>query len=80
MNPSVIDEMNLLLETEGVAVTDPGRFGARLGLRRGDVLLAINGEKVDHPREVETLLSRRARVIDMVIQRGASRTVLRFRG
>lgn len=80
VNPAVIDEMNLLLETEGVAVTDPGRFGARLGLRRGDVLLAINGEKVDHPREVETLLSRRERVIDMVIQRGASRTVLRFRG
>ncbi|MEW9919813.1 trypsin-like peptidase domain-containing protein [Marimonas sp. MJW-29] len=79
VNPAVISELNLLLETEGVAVTDTGRFGRRVGLRVGDVILAINGVEITHPEEAAAVLAGQVRVIEMVVQRGAGRTILRFR-
>ena len=79
VNPAVIAEMNLLLETEGVAVRDSGPFGRRVGLREGDVIVAINGIEVGHPDEVATVLGGQVRRIEMVVQRGDRRTLLRFR-
>ncbi len=79
VNPAVISEMNLPLESVGVAVVDSGRFGNRVGLRDGDVIVSVNGIEVGHPGEVATVLSGALRRIEMVIQRGARRSVLRFR-
>lgn len=79
VNPALMSEMNLPLETVGVAVTDAGRFGSRVGLRTGDVILAINGVDITHPDEVATVLGGQVRRIDMLILRGARRVSLRFR-
>jgi Do/DeqQ family serine protease len=79
INPALIAEMNLLLESEGVVVIDPGAFGPRVGLQQGDVILGINGVEVSHPDEVATVLGGQVRRISMVLQRGNRRTVLRFR-
>lgn len=79
VNPALMSEMNLPLETVGVAVTDAGRFGLRVGLRTGDVILAINGVDITHPDEVATVLGGQVRRIDMLILRGARRVSLRFR-
>ena len=79
VNPALMSEMNLPLETVGVAVTDAGRFGSRVGLRTGDVILAINGVEITHPDEVATVLGGQVRRIDMLILRGARRVSLRFR-
>ncbi|MFK7838043.1 MAG: trypsin-like peptidase domain-containing protein [Sulfitobacter sp.] len=79
LNPAVLAELNLPLESTGVAVMTAGRFGPRVGLQDGDMILAINGIEVTHPDEVATLLAGAVRRVEMVVQRGARRTLLRFR-
>ncbi|MEX3316624.1 trypsin-like peptidase domain-containing protein [Sulfitobacter sp. PS-8MA] len=80
INPAVIAEMNLPLESTGVVVVDAGRFGPRVGLREGDVIHAINGVTVEDTKALLALLSGQVRRIQMVIQRGDQRMALRFRG
>lgn len=79
INPAVIAEMNLPLEVTGVVVLDAGRFGPRVGVRPGDVILAINGVEVAHPQDVVTMFAGQVRRFEMVIQRGDRRSLLRFR-
>jgi len=80
INPAVLAELNLPLEVEGVAVMDAGPFGARAGLRKGDVVLTINGVALTHPDIAADLLSGKVRAIEMSVQRGAQRIQMRFRG
>ena len=78
INPAVIAEYGLPLEASGVLVTEPGRFGARVGLRPGDVIQLINGTRVDTPQMVEAALSRPGQ-FRLAVQRGNGRVVLSFR-
>jgi Do/DeqQ family serine protease len=80
INPAVLSELNLSLEVEGVAVVDAGPFGTRAGLRTGDVILGLNGVALTHPDEAAGLLSGQIRRIEMLVQRGAQRITLGFRG
>jgi S1-C subfamily serine protease len=63
---------------EGVAVTDLGRFGLRVGLRPGDVILGVNGQDVQTPVQVRDAFAGQ-RQAQLVVQRGAQRLSLRFR-
>lgn len=78
INPAVLSELNLPLQSDGVAVLDPG-VAARVGLRAGDVIVTINGVEIVHPSDAATVLGGQVRRIEMIVQRGARRTVLRFR-
>ena len=80
INPAVLSELNLPLEIEGVAVIDLGPFAGRTGLRVGDVITELNGIALNHPEEVATILSGEVRWIEMLVQRGAQRISIRFRG
>ncbi|MGD9293425.1 MAG: trypsin-like peptidase domain-containing protein [Roseobacter sp.] len=79
INPAVISEFNLPLDAEGVVVVDPAPLGQRVGLRRGDVLQAVNDRIVTHPREIERALSARSGFYRLVVLRAGRRTVLQFR-
>ena len=79
VNPAVMAEMNLPLQTEGVVVMEAGPYGARVGLGAGDVIVSVNNIAIAHPDEAATLLGGQARRIQMVIQRGDRRISLRFR-
>lgn len=78
-NPAVIAEYGLSLNASGVVVTDPGRTGLRAGLQRGDVLLAINDEPVERPRDVRRALRDPGRRLEVVLARDGRRVTLRFR-
>jgi len=80
INPAVLSELNLPLEIEGIAVTDAGPFATRAGLRPGDVIVMLNGVALSHPDEAVALLSGQIRGIEMLVQRGAQRLSIRFRG
>lgn len=79
VNPSVIAEFNLPLEAEGVIVIDPDRLGRRVGLRRGDVIEAVNDVAVAHPDDVAQILSQRFAGYAITVLRGDRRVVLQFR-
>ena len=79
VNPAVISEMNLPLEAQGIVVADAGPFGARVGLRRGDVILSVNRIEVAHPDELAMLFAGQVRRFQMLVLRGDRRIFLRFR-
>ena len=80
VNPAVIAEMNLSLAATGIVVVETGRFSPRIGLRRGDVLLQVNGVEPEHPDDIAALFDGSVRRFDMLVLRGDRRVNLRFRG
>lgn len=79
VNPAVIAEYNLRLSSRGVVVTDLGRFGQRVGIRRGDILIAINGAAVESAEAAERALTDPGRRIRMDVVRQGQRVTLQFR-
>ncbi|MDE4134681.1 trypsin-like peptidase domain-containing protein [Phaeobacter sp. QD34_3] len=79
INPKTITELQLPLSAEGVAVADPGPYGARVGLQRGDVLLAINGDAVTQPSDVAEILKESGRWMALDLLRRGQRVSLRAR-
>ena len=79
INPAVISHYNLSLEATGVLATDPGLSGPRVGLRHGDLVLAVNGAAVIGPEDVRQTLRRSGRTVSIEILRGTRRAALTFR-
>jgi len=81
VNPAVLAEFNLPLATEGVVIETSGPYGARLGIRPGDVILAINGTTIAQTAQVSGALvdASAARAVSIDLQRGLQRLSLRSR-
>ena len=81
VNPAVLAEFNLPLGTEGVVVEAPGPYAGRLGIRPGDVILAINGVGITQTAQVPDALRDAAasRGLRVDLQRGLQRLSLRSR-
>ena len=79
INPAVLAEIGLPLSVEGVVVADPGPAGSRAGLKRGDVLRAIDGAVVADTAQATAALDAARRSLTLDVQRGTQRIVMRFR-
>ncbi len=79
INPGVISEITLPLGAKGVVVENPGEVGARLGLRRGDVLRVIDGTEIVTPKDADKALRDVRKRLTLEVQRGTQRVVMRFR-
>ncbi|WP_026757054.1 trypsin-like peptidase domain-containing protein [Sediminimonas qiaohouensis] len=79
VNPAVIGEYGLPLSAQGALVEEPGQYGARIGLRKGDVILEINATQIATSNDVTRALRDRVGMVSMAVQRGAERFVTRFR-
>ncbi|NIZ62828.1 serine protease [Sedimentitalea sp. CY04] len=79
INPEMIRRLDLPLSAEGVVITNPGRYGARLGLRQGDVVQEINGKEVVNTVDVPKFLSSSRRQVKMKLLRGGQQLNVRFR-
>ena len=79
INPAVMVETGLPLSASGVAVTDPGPYGARAGLQPGDVIEQINGREIIRSRDVRKALTRPGRKVQIELKRRGGRVTLRFR-
>lgn len=79
VNPAVIGEYGLPLSAQGAVVEEPGQYGARVGLRQGDVILEINETQVNASADAARALRDRVSMVSMTVQRGAERFVTRFR-
>ncbi|MEM6659976.1 MAG: trypsin-like peptidase domain-containing protein [Pseudomonadota bacterium] len=79
INPAVIAKLGLRLSETGVVVVDPGPYGARAGLRAGDVLDTINDTTLDSPDDVVRALTDPGRRLRITIRRDGRSLALRFR-
>jgi len=63
MSPAVADEMQLETSADGVALAEieDGSVAQRVGFQKGDVILAINGERVGSSKDLERLIARGGR-------------------
>ena len=70
LSPAVAEELSLT-ETKGVVVleTDFYSNARRIGIQPGDIVVEINGEKIENARGLEKVMSKSARVWRMSIQR-----------
>ncbi|SHE64655.1 Do/DeqQ family serine protease [Ruegeria intermedia] len=79
VNPALIVKMGLPLSQNGVVVVDPGPYGARAGLRPGDVIKAVNGRQAERPRDIVRALRNPGRRVQIDLERRGKLVSLRFR-
>ncbi len=79
LSPAVADELSIG-DTRGVVVveTEADSIARRIGIKPGDIISEINGEKVDTTKGLEKLVNKGARIWRMSIKRGGQtiRTVI----
>jgi len=72
ISPAVADELHLDTDTEGVVVTDLGddTTAANVGFQKGDVILAVNNQKIAKTSDLEKATRESARLWRITLMRG----------
>lgn len=79
VNPAVAAGQGLDTELRGALITDPGAIGGRVGLLRGDVVVAVNGIAVTDGASFEEVLKTARRQLHIGLLRGGRQLTLRLR-
>jgi Do/DeqQ family serine protease len=82
LSPALAEELRIGSDTEGVVIVEVegGSTANALGFRPGDVLLQVNGEKIERTRELEQVAGQSARQWTITILRGGQQLSLTLRG
>lgn len=71
LSPATAEELSLSPTDTGVAIADiKGGPAARVGFRRGDILVDINGQEIDNVKTLARLLARDDRYWAFTVSRG----------
>ena len=72
LSPAVADELSLDLESSGVVITDVEQRtpAAQVGFQKGDIILAVNNQKIESSRDLEKLTRERAGFWQITLNRG----------
>jgi Do/DeqQ family serine protease len=72
ISPAVADELHLDASTEGVVVTDLAEDGtaANVGFQKGDIILAVNNQKIAKTSDLEKATRESARLWRIIVVRG----------
>jgi Do/DeqQ family serine protease len=72
ISPALIEEMSIENARDGVIVAEvaDGSTAAEVGVQKGDIVLAVNGEKILTTRDLEKASGARVRYWDLTIARG----------
>ncbi len=79
LNPALVTELGMNFDATGVVVTGLDGVSRRSQLRRGDILLSVNNQDIDHPRTLDDILRQRPNAVSITFERGGSRGVIRLR-
>jgi Do/DeqQ family serine protease len=82
LSPAVTEELSLQGAHEGVviAAVSDGSTAAQVGVQKGDIVVAVNGQKIATTRDLEKACSERSRWWDLTIQRGGETIRTRLGG
>ncbi len=82
LSPAVTEELSLQGAREGVVVAavGDGSTAAQVGVHKGDVVVAVNGQKIATTRDLEKACAERVRWWDLTIQRGGETIRTRLGG
>jgi Do/DeqQ family serine protease len=82
LSPAVTEELSLVGAHDGVVVAavGDGSTAAQVGVQKGDVIVAVNGQKIATTRDLEKACSERSRWWDLTIRRGAETIRTRLGG
>jgi Do/DeqQ family serine protease len=82
ISPAVADELHLDSNTEGVVVTDiaDGGAAANYGFQKGDIILAVNNQKVARTSDLEKATREPARLWRVTVVRGGQQIQATFGG
>jgi S1-C subfamily serine protease len=72
ISPAVADELHLDADTEGVVVTDiaEAATAAGVGFQKGDIILAVNNQKIAKTSDLEKATRESSRVWRITLMRG----------
>jgi S1-C subfamily serine protease len=72
ISPAVADELHLDADTEGVVVTEIGddTTAANVGFQKGDIILAVNSQKIGKTSDLEKVTKDSSRVWRITLVRG----------
>ena len=72
ISPAVADELRLDSSVEGVVITELSEDGAaaNVGFRKGDVIVAVNGKKIEKTTDLARITRERSRLWRITILRG----------
>jgi S1-C subfamily serine protease len=72
ISPAVADELHLDADTEGVVVTEIGddSTAANVGFQKGDIILAVNNQKIGKTSDLEKATRDSARLWRITLLRG----------
>jgi Do/DeqQ family serine protease len=82
LSPAVAEELRIDSEAEGVVIigVESGSSANVLGFRPGDIVLAVNGEKISRTRDLERIAGRTSRQWNITILRGGQQLNVTLRG
>ena len=82
LSPAVKEELSLEGARDGVVVAAVGdnSTAAEVGVQKGDIVVAVNGQKIATTRDLEKACAERTPRWDLTIQRGAETIRTRLGG
>jgi len=82
LSPALADELQLRNVDQGVVIldVDNGSYASNVGFRRGDVILAVNGEKIAKTRDLSRLTETPTRTWRILLNRGGQQISAVFSG
>lgn len=82
MSPALAEELSIDTGNEGVVVSEieEGSTAANVGFQKGDLIMALNGERMTNSREVEAILKDRRRAWEVTISRNGQTITSVFPG
>ena len=82
LSPALADELRLETTLTGVVVVEvpDGSPGQSVGFQKGDILLTVNGEKLDKTADLDKLTNAGGRLWRITIQRGGQEISATFGG
>ncbi len=82
LSPALAEELSIDPSVDGVVIgaIEEGSAAARVGFKKGDLIMAINGERIATSREAETATRERKRSWEVTISRGGKTVTSTFGG